>query len=187
MEMPCPYTTPHFRSNDGAIIRPFRRNSCTMAAMKRYYLWTIGCQMNDADAARVGAGLREMGLCPISDARDADLAVLITCVVRQSAEDKVVGRLASLKGLKRARPDVRIAVMGCFVDGEAALRERFPYVDAFFKPSDIAGLLQFVQDHGLGQAQSMAQPEPPQAPVSAYVPVSYGCGHHCTYLSLIHI
>jgi tRNA-2-methylthio-N6-dimethylallyladenosine synthase len=67
--------------------------------MERYYLWSIGCQMNDADAARVSAGLTEMGLSPTTDVREADLAVLITCVVRQSAEDRVVGRLASLKGL----------------------------------------------------------------------------------------
>jgi tRNA-2-methylthio-N6-dimethylallyladenosine synthase len=146
--------------------------------MERYYLWTIGCQMNDADAARVSAGLTEMGLSPTADVRQADLAVLITCVVRQSAEDKVVGRLASLKGLKRERPGVRIAVMGCFVDPEAALQDRFPYVDAFFKPSDISGLLQFVQEHQRRPAEPAA---PPQPAVSAYVPISYGCDHHCTY------
>jgi tRNA-2-methylthio-N6-dimethylallyladenosine synthase len=148
------------------------------AAMKRYYLWTIGCQMNDADAARVSAGLTELGLSPTTDVRDADLAVLITCVVRQSAEDKVVGRLASLKGLKRERPGARIAVMGCFVDPEAALQDRFPHVDAFFRPSDISGLLQFVQGH----YQRPAEPAAPRHPaVSAYVPISYGCDHHCTY------
>jgi tRNA-2-methylthio-N6-dimethylallyladenosine synthase len=149
--------------------------------MERYYLWTIGCQMNDADAARVSAGLTEMGLCPTSDVREADLAVLITCVVRQSAEDKVVGRLASLKGLKRERPGVRIAVMGCFVDPEGALQDRFPYVDAFFRPSDIAGLLQFVQERQRPPAGPAAPPKQPQPAVSAYIPISYGCDHHCTY------
>jgi tRNA-2-methylthio-N6-dimethylallyladenosine synthase len=149
-----------------------------MAAMKHYYLWTVGCQMNDADAARVSAGLTELGLSPTADVRQADLAVLITCVVRQSAEDKVVGRLASLKGLKPERPGVRIVVMGCFVDSEAALQERFPYVDAFFKPSDIPGLLQFVAEGHQRPAEHALSPQPA---VSAYVPISYGCDHHCTY------
>jgi tRNA-2-methylthio-N6-dimethylallyladenosine synthase len=163
-----------------AVIRLFRHSSCKIVAMKRYYLWTIGCQMNDADAARVSGGLMEMGLCPTADVREADLAVLITCVVRQSAEDKVVGRLASLKGLKRERPGVRIAVMGCFVDPEATLQDRFPHVDAFFRPSDIAGLLQFAGGQ-LGSAKQAAPSGQPSPAVCAYVPISYGCDHHCTY------
>lgn len=147
--------------------------------MKRYYLWTIGCQMNDADAARIAQGLSVMGFQPTTQLTEVDLVILLTCVVRQSAEDKVVGRLSSLKSLKRRHPYTLIAVMGCFVDDEQILSTRFPYVDVFFKPSDIEGLLQFV-------AQSMpvsSQPSthPITLPVCAYVPISYGCDHHCTY------
>ena len=154
--------------------------------MERYYLWTIGCQMNDADAARISAGLSEMRLHPTSEIREADLVVLITCVVRQSAEDKVLGRLASLKGLKRERPGLRIAVMGCFVDPQAALPARFPYVDAFFKPSDIGGLLQFARERtghkeGLQSTAVRAVNDATGPAVCAYVPISYGCDHHCTY------
>jgi hypothetical protein len=66
----------------------------TLATMSRYYLWSIGCQMNDADATAVRRGLGEMGFSPASDPREADLVVLITCVVRQRAEDKVISRYA---------------------------------------------------------------------------------------------
>nr|MBC7244791.1 tRNA (N6-isopentenyl adenosine(37)-C2)-methylthiotransferase MiaB [Chloroflexota bacterium] len=147
--------------------------------MKRYYLWTIGCQMNDSDAMRIEHGLAEMGFSPIPQPTEADLVILLTCVVRQSAEDKVVGRLSSLKHLRRSNPRACIVVMGCFVDNEQTLSARFPYVDAFFKPSDIEGLLQFAR-------QSLAAVPEPQAyplalPVCAYVPISYGCDHHCTY------
>ncbi|MGC8786544.1 MAG: MiaB/RimO family radical SAM methylthiotransferase, partial [Anaerolineae bacterium] len=147
--------------------------------MKRYYLWTIGCQMNDADAARIAEGLSALGFQPTNQPEGADLVILLTCVVRQSAEDKVVGRLSSLKSLKRHHPHAFITVMGCFVDDEQTLSARFPYVDAFFKPSDIEGLLQFV-------AQSLPtvpsrSPYPITQPVCAYVPISYGCDHHCTY------
>jgi tRNA-2-methylthio-N6-dimethylallyladenosine synthase len=152
--------------------------------MSRYYLWSIGCQMNDADATAVRRGLGEMGFSPASNPREADLVVLITCVVRQRAEDKVVGRLSSLKNLKRSRPRALVTVMGCLVDEESTLQSRFPYVDAFFRPSDSAGLLEFVRQRMPGPDADTAQKAVPHATarrVCALVPISYGCDHHCTY------
>ena len=140
--------------------------------------------MNDADAARVHQGLMEIGFSPTSEPREADLIVLITCVVRQSAEDKVAGRISSLKYLKRIRPQSIIAVMGCFVADKSALQARFPYVDAFFKPSNISGLLEFVRQCMPGTVSAIAQEittHPTMQPVCALIPISYGCDHHCTY------
>ena len=152
--------------------------------MNTYYLWSIGCQMNDADAARLRHGLAQMGLTPTTNAHEAALVVLITCVVRQKAEDKVIGRLSSLKNLKRSVPHAKVVVMGCFVHDEAALRSRFPFVDAFFRPSDTSGLLDYVRkrcppqgDDATTQALDLA--EAPR--VSALIPISEGCDHHCTY------
>ena len=65
-----------------------------------YYLWTIGCQMNLADSRRVAEELQKLGFQEAGRPEDADLVLLNTCVVRQSAEDKVLGRLTSLKSLK---------------------------------------------------------------------------------------
>jgi tRNA-2-methylthio-N6-dimethylallyladenosine synthase len=152
--------------------------------MRRYYLWTIGCQMNDADAAIVHQGLQQIGFVEASLPREADLVLLITCVVRQSAEDKVLGRLTSLKNVKRHSPEAAILVMGCFVHDVTHQHDRFPYVDAFFTPSDTSGLLEWVcqrwPDVHPG-APTEVRPHVDQAPVSALVPVSYGCDHHCTY------
>ena len=61
--------------------------------MNSYYLWTIGCQMNRADSERLESALGQMGLSSTESAKDADVIVLNSCVVRQSAEDKVVGML----------------------------------------------------------------------------------------------
>ncbi len=152
--------------------------------MRRYYLWTIGCQMNDADAARVHQGLQQMGFVEASLLREADLVMLITCVVRQSAEDKVMGRLTSLKNVKRDSPESAILVMGCFVHDVTKQQDRFPYVDAFFAPSDVSGLLEWVRQRwpdGPSGAAPEARPHVDHAPASALVPVSYGCDHHCTY------
>ena len=62
-----------------------------------YHIWTIGCQMNTADSERLAGALEGMGLEETARPQDADVVVLNSCVVRQSAEDKVVGMITSLK------------------------------------------------------------------------------------------
>jgi tRNA-2-methylthio-N6-dimethylallyladenosine synthase len=148
----------------------------------KYYLWTIGCQMNVADSRRAAEALADLGYGPAGRARDADLILLNTCVVRQSAEDRVVGRLTSLAGLKRRRPEVQIALMGCFVHEVPSLEHRYPWVDAFILPSDVEAVVQLARD----VADSRVPDAPydrviPRSPVSAGVPISYGCDHLCTY------
>jgi tRNA-2-methylthio-N6-dimethylallyladenosine synthase len=135
--------------------------------------------MNDADAQRVGAALSGLGFCGRAEPEEADLIVLITCVVRQSAEDKTIGRLESLKGLKRRHPSTMVAVMGCLVADPATLRERFPWVDGFFRPSDVDGLVDLVRQRFAPETAPALPAE--RTPVSVSIPISMGCDHHCTY------
>ena len=103
--------------------------------MRRYYIWTIGCQMNKAESQRVAHYLELLGYQATPVPWSADLVVLNTCVVRQSAEDKVLGTLGYLKGIKNGNRDLSILVTGCFVDSKIErLRRCFPHVDLFFKP-----------------------------------------------------
>jgi tRNA-2-methylthio-N6-dimethylallyladenosine synthase len=151
-----------------------------------YYLWTIGCQMNFADSRKAAEELENLGYQEVTRPQDADLILLNTCVVRQSAEDKVVGRLTSLAGLKRRKPEVKLALMGCFVHEIPALQHRYPWVDAFAKPSDISTVLDLARQHPalapspptyeLGDLLSSQSP-----PVSVGIPISQGCDHLCTY------
>jgi tRNA-2-methylthio-N6-dimethylallyladenosine synthase len=175
-------------------------------AMKRYHIWTIGCQMNEADSAHVAAHLEALGYKPTPRADQADVIVLNTCVVRQSAEDKAVGHLNSLKPLKQRRPETVIALMGCLVGIKPSpkLRERFPFVDVFMPPSEPGPLVAYLTGRALdteGAAVEQAETERRHAwqdefsigqtvrhlrlhgevPVSAYVPVVYGCSHACTF------
>jgi len=157
----------------------------------KYYLWTIGCQMNFADSRQLAEELDRLGFRQAGRAEEADLVLLNTCVVRQSAEDKVVGRLTSLKGLKRRRPGMRLALVGCFVGEAAALRQRYPWVDAFIAPSDIDSVVAFALQAAAGLRReggdelpgdvSVRLPLRPATPVAAGVPISYGCDHFCTY------
>jgi tRNA-2-methylthio-N6-dimethylallyladenosine synthase len=118
---------------------------------KQYHIWTIGCQMNVADSGRVAAELDALGYAPTDDPKQADVIVLNTCVVRQSAEDRAVGRLWSLRPLKQSHPERVIALMGCLVGVKPnpALVERFPFVDVFMPPSDPSPLVAHLTGHTL--------------------------------------
>ncbi len=149
--------------------------------MKHYHIWTIGCQYNVADSRRAAEGLERLGYRWTRQAEEADLIVLNTCVVRQSAEDKVLGRLSSLKPLKKKRPEAVIAVMGCFVDDIPTLKQNFPYVDAFLKPSDVEGLVEFIKGYRSSAANLQLPTSNIQYPISCYVPIIQGCNRFCTY------
>ena len=163
----------------------------------KYHIWTEGCQMNVADSQRVGSSLEHLGYSFTDKAEEADVIVLNTCVVRQSAEDKALGRLSSLLPLKRQNPNLVINLMGCLVGvrGAEKLRERLPYVDVFSPPSDPGplvsylsqGEIRFLEDSETTRRFLMMDDELilPQHErgelVSAHVPVVYGCSHACTF------
>ena len=102
--------------------------------------------MNVADSQRVSSALERMGLNQTHHADEADVIVLNTCVVRQSAEDKAYGRLYSLKPLKEQNPSLVINLMGCLVGvkGHEHLKKRFPFVDVFSPPSDPGPLIAYL-------------------------------------------
>ena len=154
--------------------------------------------MNSADSMQVSALLEELGLQHTPTAEEADVIVLNTCVVRKSAEEKAIGRLTSLKGLKKQNPMRVINLMGCLVglQPDQELKTRFPYVDVFSPPSDPAPLLAYLKDHPLylqiNEQQVIDQlleeektyhlPNSSQGlAVSVFVPIVYGCSHACSY------
>ncbi len=162
----------------------------------KYHIWTAGCQMNVADSQRVGSELEKLGYRHTANYRQADVIVLNTCVVRQSAEDKATGFLWSLKPVKETRPDKVLALMGCMVGvrGGGKLAGIFPHVDVFMPPSEPGPLVDFLlareneqaalayrhklQDEELNLVLPRHQQ---QRLVTAHVPVIYGCNHVCTF------
>ena len=157
-----------------------------------YNLWTIGCQMNEADALRAAALLETAGFRPVPHARDAALLLLNTCVVRQQAEDKIHSRLTYVAELKRQNPARVVALMGCLVGKNprelARFRERFPFVDLFLPPSELGPLREFLRGRGAAAPADIDDDLPPPLPdsqtgraVVAHVPVVLGCSHACTY------
>jgi len=166
--------------------------------MRRFHLWTIGCQMNKAESRRIAEILSQAGYMESPRLDEAELVVLNTCVVRQSAEDRIVGTLGLLAGIRRRSPEMRIAVTGCFTTRDRAdLHKRFPHVDLFFGSGEYTALSEWLDssrvsdDTGRAHARSCDENElRPTAPgdeaedasnVSAYVPIIQGCNNFCTY------
>jgi tRNA-2-methylthio-N6-dimethylallyladenosine synthase len=176
---------------------------------RKYHIWTIGCQMNVADSNHVAAELEKIGYGPTDDLDAADVVVLNTCVVRQSAEDKAIGKLGSLKPWKHRKQDRTLALMGCMVGVKPnpQLVASYPEVDVFMPPSEATPLINHLRQEALNaemaeierqqlaqryQLQDEAQPIGAvqsikhlalsgQAPAAAHVPIVYGCSHACTF------
>jgi tRNA-2-methylthio-N6-dimethylallyladenosine synthase len=152
--------------------------------------------MNVADSQRVAAALEQLGYESSRLPQDADVIVLNTCVVRQSAEDKATGRLSSLKPLKARNKDLVINLMGCMVGPrtQETLKLRFPYVDVFSPPSDPGPLISHLTQGEERQNQvelvktrnavldcELVLPGMDGGQVSAFLPVVLGCSFGCTY------
>ncbi len=153
--------------------------------------------MNVADSQRVASSLEQMGYEQTPQVEGADVIVLNTCVVRQSAENKAYSWLSSLRPLKEQNPGLIINLMGCLVGvkGNGKLHERFPYVDVFSPPSDPGPLVAFLtqnESHSIDRQETetrfaimdgdLCLPEKERGQtVTGFIPIVYGCSHACTF------
>ncbi len=150
--------------------------------MQSYYVWTVGCQMNKADSERLESALDQMGLAPGDSLREADVIVLNSCVVRESAEDRVVGTLTHLKPVKQRNPDKVLALMGCMVGPRKdQLAERFPYVDVFMQPQQYHPLIEFLGDRLGIDPEGCVGPLTATPDVATFIPVIHGCDKFCSF------
>jgi len=141
--------------------------------MPKYYIWTIGCQMNKAESERLGSYLEQLGYQATATADEADFIVLNSCVVRQSAENRVINKLNALKPVKRSRPGITLAVTGCLVNAHVdQLQELFPHVNYFFKPGDYPQWLE-------KQDKMPVLPRHPSP--CTFVTIIQGCDNFCSY------
>jgi tRNA-2-methylthio-N6-dimethylallyladenosine synthase len=168
----------------------------------KYHIWTFGCQMNTADSQHLASELERMGFkAATGNPDEADIQIVNTCVVRQSAEDKGLGRIKMLQAQKKKNPDKVIGVMGCMVGvrDPLYLRQRLPGVDVFMPPSDPKPMVSFLTDRfsefevlqveaGERAHRDAIQDGDLILPVheqgtlfSAHVPVVYGCSHACAF------
>ena len=155
--------------------------------------------MNVADSQRLASALERLGYSESLIIEEADVIVLNTCMVRQSAEDKAIGRLSSLKPLKKKNPDLVLGVMGCMVGfkDQTEIRKKLPYVDVFAPPSNPKPIIDFlIRQEYIGEASASRNVETDMVwesgkltlpasrrkkTVAGFIPIVYGCSHACAY------
>ena len=162
--------------------------------MRKLYIQTHGCQMNEYDSGRIADLLAEShGMEVVSDPDDADVLLLNTCSIREKAAEKVFSQLGRWNRLKQARPDLVIGVGGCVAsqEGEAVIR-RAPYVDLVFGPQTMQRLPAMLD--GVAQSRKPAVditfpeiekfdslPAPRCDGVKAFVSIMEGCSKYCSF------
>jgi tRNA-2-methylthio-N6-dimethylallyladenosine synthase len=159
--------------------------------MKRVYLETYGCQMNEADSELIAGVLTRAGLEIVARPEDADALLLNTCAVRGHAEQRVLGRISELARFKARRPDLLVGVTGCMAQHlRGRLLEHARALDLVVGPDayrDLPGLL----ERAAREPVAMVRPDPDETygdleprrgpGVRAWVTVQRGCDKFCSY------
>ncbi len=165
-----------------------------MALMERTYLVeTYGCQMNVHDSERIAGLLDEAGFIPVTPGQQADVVVFNTCAVRENADNKLYGNLSFLAPVKKANPQLQIAVGGCLAQkDQATILEKAPYVDVVFGTHNVGSLpvlLERARVEKESQIEILEALEhfPSTLPArrfsafSSWVSISVGCNNTCTF------
>jgi tRNA-2-methylthio-N6-dimethylallyladenosine synthase len=139
--------------------------------------------MNTSDSERLSSGFTNMGFESTDDIAEADVVVLNTCVVRQSAEDTATGMLGRIGKRMKGNSDRMIAVMGCMVGPEQSeLKRRFPYVDVWARPQEFEPILETAgMRHGLDPEGCLSGAVPENPNVASFIPIVHGCDKFCTF------
>ena len=162
--------------------------------MKKLYIKTFGCQMNEYDSGKMADLLHaNEGMIMTDTPDDADVVLLNTCSIREKAEDKVFSDLGRLRELKKSKPDLLIGVGGCVASQEGQqIVSRAPYVDVVFGPQTLHRLSDLIAQRrktGIPQVDiSFPEiekfdhlPASRQTRGSAYVSIMEGCSKYCSY------
>ncbi len=149
--------------------------------IKTYHIITIGCQMNKADSERIASYLDGLGLKEVKDRKEADLVILTTCGVRQSAEDRVYGLIPKIK---RENQKTKIILTGCLAKRKDVQKKLSKKVDIWLPITELTNLNEKLNKKSSKFSGSLSYLEIPakyRSSFSAFVPIGNGCNNFCTY------
>jgi len=162
--------------------------------VKKLYIKTHGCQMNEYDSSRMRDLLGEShDMIPTDDPDEADVLLINTCSIREKAQDKLFHQLGRWKNLKAKNPELVIGVGGCVASQEGdAIAKRAPFVDLIFGPQTLHRLPEMIEtprdngavvvDISFPEIEKFDRlPEPQADGVSAFVSIMEGCSKYCTF------
>lgn len=162
---------------------------------KTYHILTYGCQMNEHDSEKISGMLSSIGYEETDDDTSADLVIFNTCLIRENAELKFFGKLGEIKGLKRNKPEMLVAVCGCMMQKEE-IRQKvlktFSFVDIIFGTNTIHELPSLIYNAEINKKRSVDiidnteliyenMPKQRKFKYKALVNITYGCNNFCTY------
>lgn len=167
--------------------------------MKRFYLKTMGCQMNDHDSEVIAGILLSLGYQQTEKVEDADLILYNTCCVRENPERKVYGHISAFRKLKEANPELIIGICGCMPQQKQELQQilkKLPHVDLVFGTHNIHRLPELLDratsgervvevweeaQYDEGEDSRDSLPVERSDGLKAFVNIIYGCTNFCTY------
>jgi tRNA-2-methylthio-N6-dimethylallyladenosine synthase len=160
--------------------------------MKKYFIETFGCQMNEFDSERIAYLLDKEGYLKADKAEESDVIVINTCAVREKAKNKLYGHIGILKSLKLSKPGLLICIGGCSAENlKEEILKIFPFVDIIFGTHNISGLPDLIFkkskinksicdvknngfDYILNDFKNTCS-------FKACLPISIGCNNFCSY------
>ena len=160
---------------------------------KKYTILNYGCQMNESDSEHFAGQLSDLGYTLTNDYHAADVVVVNTCCVRESAELKILGKIGELKTVKANRPGLIICVAGCMAQkGGDKLVKKYPQIDLLIGTAQVnnfkAILLDFLADKGQKIYDDVSTKETEfegqcirKSSFAAWIPIMYGCNNFCAY------
>ncbi len=162
---------------------------------KKYLIQTHGCQANEADSEILRAMLEEQGFTLTDTVETADLILINTCAVRESAENKVFGELGRLKSYKKVNPDLILVVAGCMSQEEATVERiltKYRHVDIVLGTHNLHEFINYLyyvmtENKKLVEVYSEEGnivenlPHARDNRFKAWVNIMYGCDEFCTY------
>ena len=161
---------------------------------KKYYIYTYGCQGNEADSEIMAGILEDVGFEYATDPLEAEVVLLNTCAIRENAEQRIWGVLGSLKGRKRENPDMIIGICGCMPQEENATKKIIESydVDIIFGTHNRHHLPELIYQAYMTKAKVIEvlsnqgnivenQPKVRASKHKAGVNIMFGCDEFCTY------
>ncbi len=161
---------------------------------RRYYIATMGCQMNEYDSDYVGQILMKSGFLPADSPDNADLILINTCTVRAKAQQKAFSLVGRMSSLKKRRPGLILGLMGCMAQQEGPdLVKRFPDLDLVVGPREIGRFPRFLERIENEREKVVANRlsiKPPytansngyfKGRVKSPISIMEGCNNFCSY------
>ncbi|MBD5390945.1 tRNA (N6-isopentenyl adenosine(37)-C2)-methylthiotransferase MiaB [bacterium] len=162
---------------------------------KSYYIFTYGCQGNEADSEVMAGILEEIGYTLSTDPMNSDLVILNTCAIRENAEQRIWGVLGQLKGRKRENPNMLVGIAGCMPQEENAtnkILESYDFIDLVIGTHNKNHLPKLIYEAYMSKAKVVEvissegeilenAPKVRQSHHKAWVNIMYGCDEFCTY------